>query len=164
MTDDSAHEPVPQAPAPQTPAPQAAVLAPPARGSLPLAIAAGLGAAIIGALLWAVVTVVTNYELGVMAIAVGFVVGKAISITGKSSDQLYGILGAVCALIGCLLGNLFSAVGFFADLSHISYLAVFTDPAAPSPFELMQATFSPMDLIFYAIGIYEGYRFSRVPG
>jgi FtsH-binding integral membrane protein len=127
-----------------------------------LAIAAGLGAAVAGAAIWAIVTVQTNYELGIMAIAVGFVVGKAVSAAANSRNTAYGVLGAVCSLLGCVLGNLLSVVGFYANAKHIGYFDALGMVNPAVAVRLMTVTFHPMDLIFYAIGIYEGYRFSIV--
>lgn len=44
----------------------------------PLAIALGVGAAILGAILYFGVTAITGYEIGLVAIAVGWLVGRAI--------------------------------------------------------------------------------------
>jgi len=56
-----------------------------------LAILAGIGAAVLGAALWAVVTVTTKTELGLMAIAVGFLVGRAIRAVGHGVGQKFGL-------------------------------------------------------------------------
>jgi hypothetical protein len=132
----------------------------PGGATIGLATLAGLGAAIAGAALWAVVTVLTSYELGIMAIAVGFMVGRAIIFVAKSGNATLGIIGAVCALFGCVLGNLFSAVGFAAQAWNASYFDVLTHLNIDLATRLMTVSFGAMDLIFYAIGIYEGYRFS----
>lgn len=129
---------------------------------LGLAVAAGLGAAIAGAVVWAVITVATEYELGIMAVAVGFMVGKAIATVANSRNQAFGFVGAACSLVGCVLGNLFSGVGFAAQGSNIGYFDALSRLDPSLAIQIMTATFSPMDLIFYAIGIYEGYRFSIV--
>src|SRR5258707_11354557 len=97
-----------------------------------------------------------------MAVAVGLMVGKAIAALAGSRSQAYGILGAACSLVGCLLGNLLSAVGFFAQANGHSYFFALGLLNVHLAVHLMTITFSPMDLIFYAIGIYEGYRFSLV--
>jgi len=125
-----------------------------------LAALAGLGGAVGGAALWAVVTVLTNYELGIMAIAVGFMVGRAIIFVAKRGTPTLGIIGAACALLGCVLGNLLSAVGFAAQAWNTGYFDVLTQLNVDLAVRLMTVSFSAMDLIFYAIGIYEGYRFS----
>jgi hypothetical protein len=128
--------------------------------NFPLAIAAGIGAAIAGAVIWATVTVVTQMELGIIAVAIGYVVGQAIRATGHGRSQKFGVLGAVCGLIGCLAGNLLSDFAFYAQATHISYMDVFGKLSIPLIERLFTAFFSPMDLLFYAIAVYEGYRFS----
>ena len=128
--------------------------------NFPLAIAAGIGAAVAGAVIWAVVTVVTQMELGIIAVAIGYVVGQAIRATGHGRSQMFGILGAVCGLLGCLAGNLLSDLAFYAQAMHITYMDTFGRLSVPLIQGLFTARFSPMDLIFYAIAVYEGYRFS----
>ncbi len=130
--------------------------------NLPLGIVAGVVAALVMAVLWAVITVATEYQIGYMALAVGFVVGFAVRFAGKGIDQAFGITGAVLALIGCLLGNFFSIIGFAAHEWGMSYFEMLSGfLSEPSLIvEVMKETFSGIDLLFYGIAVYEGYRFS----
>ena len=66
---------------------------------------AGLAAAIIGAIIWAVVTVTTKYQIGLMALGVGALVGFAMRI--GNGGKSFSILAALLAFFGCILGNLF---------------------------------------------------------
>ena len=68
-----------------------------------MAALAGLAAAFVGAIAWAIVTVTTKYQLGIMAIAVGLLVGLALRL--GNGGKAFGILGACLALFGCVLGN-----------------------------------------------------------
>jgi hypothetical protein len=131
-----------------------------ARPNFALAIAGGLGAAILGAAAWAVVTVVTQMELGIMAVAIGFLVGWAIRELGKGTDQKFGYLGAACGLLGCVLGNALSAIAIFSQSRNLPFLQVVANLNPAFLTSLMSAFFSPMDLLFYAIAIYEAYKFS----
>ena len=132
--------------------------------NLLFAIIASLGSAIVMAILWAVITVVTEYQIGYMALAVGFVVGFAVKFAGKGIDKIYGITGAVGALLGCVLGNFLSQVGFIAQdpeigLSYFETLNMLLSDMQLTV-EIMKETFSVIDLLFYGIALYEGYRFS----
>jgi len=132
--------------------------------NLPFAIIASFGSAIVMAILWAIITVTTKHQIGYMAIAIGFVVGFAVNFAGKSIDKIYGIIGAAGALLGCVLGNFLSQVGFVAQdpeigLSFFNTLKVLLSNMQLT-IEIMKETFSPVDLLFYGIAIYEGYRFS----
>ena len=129
------------------------------------AIAAALGAAVVGAVLWAVVTVMTKYQIGIMAIGVGFLVGWAVRVTGRSGAPVLGYVGAVFALIGCLLGNLLTISGFISAETAVplsdALAKLLLQPA--TAVSMMQESFSPMDLVFYAIAVYEGYKIARRP-
>ena len=128
--------------------------------NLPLGLMAGMLAAMIGAAVWAGVTVATGYQIGWMAIGVGFPAGYAVRLLGKGVAPSFGVVAAVCALIGCIAGNLLSACGFYALQESAPFMqivqAVFSHPATMA--ELLKATFSPMDLLFYGLALYTGYR------
>lgn len=128
--------------------------------NLPFAIISGIAAALVAAVLWAVVTVATQYQIGFMAIVVGLMVGYTIRYTGKGIDKTFGIIGAALALFGCVLGNFLSLIGFFANAEGLGYMeAMGMIDFALVP-EIMIETFNPMDLLFYGLAVYEGYQFS----
>jgi hypothetical protein len=130
--------------------------------SLVGALAGGLFSALIGAVIWAAITVVTEYQIGWMSVGIGFLVGMAVRKYGRGITELYGALGAALSLLGCLLGNLLSLGGFIAQKEGVGLLAtelsILLHPGLWVP--LFQATFNPMDVLFYGIAVYEGYRFS----
>ena len=140
--------------------PAASAIETPPRSNLALAIGAGIAAALIGAILWAVITVFTGYEIGYMALGIGFLVGFAVRL-GNGTGIVFGGVGAILALLGCLLGNFFSIIGFFANAQHISVLAAFSAIDMSRIPTIMWTAFNPMDLLFYGIAVYEGYRFSQ---
>lgn len=115
---------------------------------------------LVGALLWGVITVATGYQIGYMAMAIGAGVGLAMRWFGKGIDKIFGICGAIIALLSCLLGNFFSIIGFLAHAYEIGYWEMFTSFDYSYLPELIKETFSAIDLLFYGIALYEGYRFS----
>jgi hypothetical protein len=133
--------------------------------NLPGALLGGLVAALVGALIWAVITVTTGMRIGFMAIGVGFLVAWAVRTLGKGRDMTFGIIGGAFALLGCLLGNLLAACGFLAGQASepvISVtLRVLGNPSSIAT--ILQTTFRGMDLLFYAIAVYEGYKLARRP-
>ncbi len=131
--------------------------------NLPLALIGGLVAAGIGAAIWAAVTVATGYQIGWMAVGVGFLVGIAIRKTGNGRTMVFGIAGALLALVGCIAGNLLAMVGFFAKESSASFLATLNQLDPPAAVNLLVATASPMDLLFYGIAVYEGFKLAILP-
>jgi hypothetical protein len=128
--------------------------------NLSLGIISGIIVGLVGSLLWALITVVTEYQIGYMAVAIGIGVGFAIRTFGKGLTQVFGFWGAGISLISCLLGNVLSIFGFVANYAGVSYLEAFTTMDYAMIPEIMAESFSVMDLLFYGLAIYTGYRFS----
>lgn len=131
------------------------------RQNLGVAVLAGLVAAVIGAVLWAVLTVTTGYQIGFMAVGIGFLVGFAVRL-GHGTTKVFGVLGGTLALLGCLLGNFLSWIGFLARNQEVSVFSVLS-ATDMSLLSAMIEAFGVMDLVFYGIAVYEGYRFSFAP-
>lgn len=128
--------------------------------NLKLALGTGIIVCLVCALLWAIISVTIKYQIGYMAVGVGAAVGFTIRYFGKGVDQVFGIIGAVLAFLGCVLGNYFSILGLISDEYGVSVFDLFSQISAGGAFELMLETFSPMDLLFYGLAIAEGYKFS----
>ena len=130
-----------------------------AQQSLPIAIIAGLAAAVIGAVLWAGITYATNHEIGWMAIGVGFLVGFAIRF-GRGIDKIFNALGAGFALFGCLLGKVFTIYAFVAKEVNVSVFEVAGRMDFDMLTSIMGKAFSPIDLLFYGLAIWAGWQYS----
>lgn len=128
--------------------------------NLPFAFAGGTAAALVGGIIWALITVSSGYQIGWMAVGVGFLVGFSVRFLGKGIDKVFGIVGASLALVGCLLGNFFSLIGFAAKQENLGIFNILASIDYSMVPDVMIEAFSPMDLLFYGIAIYEGYRFS----
>ena len=120
----------------------------------------GSVAAAIGAAVWAVITALTNFQIGWMAVGVGFLVGYAVRICGKGIDKSFGVAGATLSLLGCLAGNLLTVCIAVSRHQHIPFLQILSRLNPEIVVGLLKATFNPMDALFYGIAVYEGYRFS----
>jgi hypothetical protein len=123
-------------------------------------IVGGVVAAGIGASIWALITVVTNYQIGWMAVGVGFLVGYAVRMFGKGIDKIFGIASATLSLLGCLAGNLLTTCIVISRHQNVPILDLLSRLNSEVIVGLTTATFNPMDLLFYAIAVYEGYKFS----
>jgi hypothetical protein len=128
--------------------------------NLPMALIGGLAMMVICALVWAGITMGIKYQIGYMAIGVGLVVGFAIRFLGNGMDKIFGILGGILALTSCMLGNFLSVVGLSAQaegIGYIEFMGLIDYSLVP---QVMIETFSPMDILFYSLATYEGYKFS----
>lgn len=121
-------------------------------------IAAGAAAALATAILWAVITAATKYQIGWMAIGVGFAVGMAVKFVGKGVDTSFRISGAALAILGCVLGNVLTISYLAADHFKVSLWEVLGKPSFIV--DVMKADFGFMDLIFYGIAAYCGWQYS----
>lgn len=123
----------------------------------------GLMASIVGAVAWAFLTVYTGFQFGLMAMAVGALVGYSIRLFGRGFQNIYGIMGASLALFGCLLGNLLSIVGFVSNQESVDFFQILFGLNMSIIVEVLKETFDFMDLVFYGIAVYEGYKLSIRP-
>jgi len=126
----------------------------------PLGLIGGGIAMLVGAAIWGAVTYFTEYQIGYMAIGLGFLVGIAFRFFGKGHSMLFGLSSAGLSLIGCVLGNLLFYTGVIARDEGTSFLEILlflvTNPLAV--IELFTLAFDFRDLLFYALAAYVGFR------
>ena len=127
--------------------------------SLVMGLIGGGIALLVGAIVWGAVTYFTEYQIGWMAIGVGFLVGLAVKFFGKGKSMIFGVSSAILALIGCLLGNLLFYSGVIAKEESVAFLEVFffflLSPVAAV--ELFTLAFDFMDILFYGFAAYAGF-------
>lgn len=128
--------------------------------NLGLGIGTSFLVGLLGAALWAVVTVATEYQIGYMALAIGAGVGYTMRYFGKGIDQIFGISGAIIAVLSCFIGNFLSLVGFVANAEGLGYIETLVAIDYSLIPTAMQESFSVMDILFYGIAGYEGYKFA----
>ena len=96
----------------------------------------GLVAAILGAILYYAVIAITNFEIGIVAIAIGYMVGWAIrKATANRGGRRYQVLALV--LTYWAVGLAYTPLTFqqFADEDKKEQAQKATDTAAPAPAE-----------------------------
>jgi len=128
--------------------------------NLMMGIAAGGAAALAGAAAWAIITVVTDFQIGWMAVGIGFLVGYSVRALGKGIDRQFGIAGASLSFLGCVLGNLLAVCIMAAKQENVPVMDILSQLSPGLATALMKSTFHPMDLLFYGIALYEGYKLS----
>jgi len=124
-----------------------------------LGLLAGLVAAAIGAGVWMAVTVMLKVHVGFVALGVGALVGLSIRVAGNGRNILFGIMGALLTLAGCLCGEVLAAVQSAVTPEHDFYSVLTTIDLVA----LVTTIFTKMDVIMYVIygiGIFEGYKLS----
>lgn len=130
-----------------------------AEQNLPKAVGLGVLACIVGAAAWALVSYSTGYQIGYMAIGIGFIVGMAVR-QGKGITPIFGIIGAALSLLSCVMGDFFSLVGLVAKEWEVSFMEVLTEVDYGDMASLMLENAASMTILFYGIALYEGYKLS----
>jgi hypothetical protein len=121
---------------------------------------AGLIAAVSGAVIWAIITVTTDYQSGWMAVGIGFLVGIAVRTAGKGIDQVFGVIGATMSLLGCALGNIFTFAYVLSMQTGSPLAEVLNQLDIELIAEFMLTTFQVTDILFYGLAVYFGYRYA----
>ncbi len=120
---------------------------------------AGIVAMLVSACIWAAVTVSTGYQIGYLALGVGVLVGFSVRFAGKGVDPQFGIMAAIMAFLACVIGNAMSMIGFFAYDLDITFFEAFDMIDLALIPEAMIANFDLMDILFYGLATYEGFKF-----
>ncbi|MDJ0813223.1 MAG: hypothetical protein QNJ23_05805 [Woeseiaceae bacterium] len=128
--------------------------------NLVMGVLYGLFAAVAGAAIWAGATIATGYQIGWLAVGIGFLVGIAVRAGGKGIDQVFGVVGAALSLFGCALGNLVTVAWLVSQEYGVPLADVLSGIDPEMAFEMMSSTFQLMDLLFYGLAVYFGYRYS----
>lgn len=127
--------------------------------NLLMGLVGGVVAMLVSAIVWGAVTYITNYQIGYLAVGVGFLVGIAVKFFGRGKTAIFGISSAILALIGTMLGNLMFYSGIIAKEESVPFLTVFfyflTTPG--DLVGLFGAAFDFMDILFYGLAAYVGF-------
>lgn len=133
-----------------------------AEENLPKGVLCAVVACLVGAAVWGLVSVSTGYQIGYMAIGIGFLVGFAMR-QGKGVRPVFGIIGGALALLSCILGDLFSIIGYIAKANETAYTDVWFSLDYGEMFSYLIENLASMTLLFYGFAVYEGYKFSFRP-
>jgi hypothetical protein len=129
--------------------------------SLPLGIIGGIIGAVIGAALWGGIVALTGWQIGLFAVGVGFLAGFGVQFLGHGTTMTFGIVGAILALAGCVLGDVFAVVMIVSRETGLGMSDVLSD--TNGLMEIVKAKFTWFDLVFYAIALYCGFTYSIKP-
>lgn len=128
--------------------------------NLGFGILGGVLGATLGAAIWAGLTFATHFQIGWMAVGVGFLAGFGVRILGKGIDPVFGYAGAMLALIGCVAGNLLTVMLVVSSQGHIPLSVLAAKLTPDAAWRMLTADFNVIDLLFYGVAIFAGYRYS----
>jgi len=117
---------------------------------------------IIGAILWAIIVKVTGYNLGIAAIAVGYLVSQGFVWAGKGDSAIWGVVAAVIATLSILLGKMLAIIILIAEYYGVSFFEMMQVLDYGQLMVFMVDTFELFDLVFYAIALQTAYKRSFI--
>ena len=125
-----------------------------------------LAGALLGAIVWGAISAATHFQIGYVAVGVGFLAGYGMRTLGGGRDRVDGAIAALVAVLGCVLGNLLSVVIELAPhtphRSTVEFAMLVLRHPAVARF-LLSENFDVMDLLFYGLAILTGYRTALKP-
>jgi hypothetical protein len=129
-----------------------------------LAVVGGLLGAAVGVLVWWGFTVLTGIAFGLVAIVIGFTVGHGVVRLsgGKRSAGLQGVSVAIAALAFFYASYLVNRTFIhraMAERGEPVTLTLLPDPQLF--FNVVQAGFNVMDLVFLGIVVYEAWKIPK---
>jgi hypothetical protein len=105
------------------------------------------------------ITLATGMHGGFVAIGVGALVGLAVRFCGNGTGMIFGIIGGLLTLAGCLGGEILTMAQLSVTPDRDFYMTLINSDVT----QMISIIFNKMDTmmyLIYAIGIFEGYKFS----
>jgi hypothetical protein len=106
---------------------------------------------------WAFATAMTGYQGVYLALGVGVLVGIAVRFFGAGIKPIFGILAALLALAGSLLGYYLSQNGFLEELQLAGIVGIPDYLDQELMLNTMRDSFVPLDLVFYGLAAVLAY-------
>ncbi len=123
-------------------------------GSILLSLLFGL----VGAILWAIIVNLTGYNLGIAAIAVGYLVSQAFVLTGKGNSAISGVIAAVIAALSIFIGKVLVEIILVSQYYGVSFFEMVPLINFGQLMGFIVKTFELFDLVFYAIALQTAYK------
>lgn len=126
-----------------------------------MALVGGTVGGVLGALVWWGFTVVTNIAFGLVAVVIGIAVGKGVVwLSGHKRHLNLQIMAVVISLLSFiyasfLVNRTFIQKAFEEDGTPVEIALL---PSAEFFVEVLKAGFSPIDLLFLGIVIWEAWK------
>jgi antitoxin component YwqK of YwqJK toxin-antitoxin module len=115
------------------------------------AVLGGLLVTLVCSLGWAFTEALTGFSGAYMAIGAGFLVGLGIRYFGAGMHWVFGMLAALLALAGSLLGYYLSQTSFL-EVAQLERVILLPDYLNPEFFlGTLRETFVPLDLAYYGL-------------
>lgn len=124
------------------------------KNSVIVPVLAALAAALIGGAVWALIVVSMEYELGIVAWAIGGLAAFAVAKTARAITPLHQGVAVVASLLGILLGKYFAYAHILAGgvdgIFNGEIFGLFT--------ENIKDMFGGMDIVFVLLAVVTAWQ------
>lgn len=135
----------------------------PAAVNYVMGLIGGFVGAVIAGLIWAAIAIITDYEVGYVAIGVGALAGWGVMLATKRRKGLpYQIIAVITGILGILIGKYLTAVYIYREVlikdygielvNEIGIGALFSDTLSFFP-DYLSAMLEPIDLLFIVLAV-----------
>src|SRR5699024_7700973 len=118
--------------------------------NLGVAIVYALIASVIGGGIWGAIIIIAEYQLGIIALAIGAITGYAVYLAAKENvTQAHKIIAAIASLIGIIIGK-YTGFAYLLNDGFEYFLNSFTRNVF---FQNFSEFFSMYDIIFIILAV-----------
>lgn len=136
--------------------------------SIGVAIAGGAVAAIVGGIIWGLIVIATDYEIGYMATGIGLLTGFAVVFFSSKKGLVLQIIAVVSALVGIWIGKYITFYAILKDYIAIEYgeaaaqqVSILSSELIDFFFESFLALASPYDILWVILAIVAAWRIPK---
>jgi len=127
----------------------------------------GLIGALVGAAVWAAITIGTDYEIGYVAVLVGFLAGAAVKIGGRGRHgPVLQVAAVICAVAGVAIAKYSIFAHEFVEFVEEEYQQTisYLDPQIPEAMvEYSADLFGMFDLLWIVLAVTAAWRVPATP-
>ena len=130
-------------------------------GNVQAALLAGLFSCFAVSSVWALISVNTEKQWLYMGLIAGLAVGWFVKIASGGNNSTIGFIGALFALLSCVLGDFFTNVGFIAQNEGMTFFQTLGALDFSYFFEIAFLDFDFFSIIIYGLAAVEGWVCGR---
>jgi hypothetical protein len=130
-------------------------------GNLAGALAVGVCAALVAAFGWYLVVALTHYQLGLLAIGVGFLVGAGVVFGGRGGRGMTFQVASVAITLLAMAGSEYLIVRHFANVQLAAEglaIPLLTPPAVMLDIVSDGLKQDPITLVFWGIALWTAFK------
>jgi len=131
---------------------------PASQPNLGLGIVVGLGAAVLGAIVWGGFTGVTHLRIGYLSIAIGLFIAWAMTKAARGHAKELGVAAAIITLVACAAGDVGT---IYIKAMHEAHTSLSELMSIAGPFTVLKDDLShdKLGVLFFALAAFFAFRY-----